>query len=129
MFSGVKMAKILFSLTVIFWACILPSTALAGVSNGSPSITSLLVDALIAVVILVCFLGALSIFSLLKGGELASGWQTLAISFMILLIGEALNILDMMKIASIGDTVVLLVRLIGIGAIMLGISKIKRVLS
>lgn len=129
MFSGVKMAKILLSLTVIFWAFILPSTALAGGSNGSPSITSLLVDALIAVVILVCFMGALSIFSLLKGGELASGWQTLAISFMILLIGEALSILDMMKIASIGDTVVLLVRLVGIGAIMLGISKIKRVLS
>jgi len=112
-----------------FCVLLLPSAAFAGSTGGASSITGLLVGALIAVVILVCFLGALSVFSLLKGGELASGWQTLAISFMILLIGEALNIVDMMKIAAIGDTVILLVRLVGIGAIMVGISKIKRVLS
>jgi hypothetical protein len=88
-----------------------------------------LVVGMIILVVVICIFLALKIFSLLKGGELASAWQLLTIAFVVLLIAEGVQLIDMLNIASLGDTAAMLIRLVGIGAVMIGMLRIKRVLS
>ncbi len=108
---------------------LIPNAACANTGEQSTSVAGLLVVALILLFAAVCFFLALKIFSLLKGGELASAWQIMAISFMILLLAEAMKLIDMLNVADLGDTVLTTVRLAGIAAVMIGVSKIRNVLS
>ena len=110
-------------------ASLAPRGAYAGSVGEDASAAGVLVVIMILLLVVICFFLALKIFSLLKGGELASAWQMLAISFMILLIAEAVKLIDMLNVANLGDTASMLIRLIGITAVMIGISKIKKALS
>lgn len=123
------MNRPIFLLAVGFAAGLVPRAAYAGIDNSAVHVPGLLIVGLMLMVMIVCFSLALKVFSLLKGGELASAWQILAISFMILLIAEAVKFVDLLNIANIGETAAMLVRLVGIGTVMIGISRIKRVLS
>jgi len=123
------MNRPLLILLAICLAIVCSNVAFAGETGSGAQFANMLVVGMIILLILICFLAALSVFSILKGGELAAGWQTLAISFMVLLIAECLNLLDLLKIVELGGTVVLIARLVAIGMVMVGITKIKRVLS
>ena len=107
----------------------IPRVAVADTDLGGSTMAGSLVVGSIILVVVVCVFLALKIFSLLKGGELASAWQMLTIAFVILLIAEGVQLIDMLNIASLGDTAAMLIRLVGIGAVMIGILRIKRVLS
>lgn len=117
------------ALTAGLAATLFPSAALADTNGVTASVAGVLIVVMILLVAVICFFLALKVFSLLKGGELASAWQLLAISFMILLIAEAVKLVDLLNVADLGDTAAMLIRLVGIAAVMLGISKIKKVLS
>ncbi len=123
------MNRLLLISLAIFLTIACSDVALADGSASGAQFANMVVVGLIILIVLICFLGALSVFSMLKGGELASGWQTLAISFMVLLIAEGLNLLNLLKIVELGSTVILVARLIAIGMVMMGITKIKKVLS
>jgi len=123
------MNRSLLILLAICMSLVCSDIAFAGDTSSGAQFADMLVVGLIILLVLVCFLGALSVFSILKGGELASGWQTLAISFIVLLIAEGLNLLDLLKIVELGSTVILIARLIAIGMVMMGITRIKKVLS
>lgn len=118
-----------FFLITVLAASLAPRGASAGSVGGSASAAGVLVAMMILLFAVICFFLALKVFSLLKGGELASAWQMLAVSFMILLIAEAVKLIDMLNVANLGDTAAMLIRLIGIAAVMIGISKIKKALS
>jgi len=112
-----------------FAAVLAPCVAFAGAEGGGSPLAGSVVVSVMLILVVVCLVLALKIFSLLKGGELASAWQILAIAFMILLIAEGVKLIDILDIANLGDTASMLIRLAGISIVMLGISKIKRVLS
>ena len=117
------------SLITCVAAASIPRVAVADTDLGGSTMAGSLVVGTIILVVVVCVFLALRIFSLLKGGELASAWQMLTIAFVILLVAEGVQLIDMLNIASLGDTAAMLIRLVGIGAVMIGILRIKRVLS
>jgi hypothetical protein len=123
------MKRLYLFLIVGLASCLTPASAYAGSGVSALPVGGLLVAGMIVLMATICFYLALKIFGLLKGGELASAWQVLAISFVILLISEAMRLIDMLNIANLGDTASMLIRLIGIATVMIGISKIKRALS
>ena len=123
------MNRSLLSLITCVGAASIPRVAVADTDLGGSTMAGSLVVGMIILVVVICFFLALKIFSLLKGGELASAWQMLAIAFLVLLIAEGVQLIDMLNIASLGDTAAMLIRLVGIGAVMIGMLRIKRVLS
>ncbi len=110
-------------------AASIPRVAVADTDLGGSTMAGSLVIGMIILVVVICIFLALKIFSLLKGGELASAWQLLTIAFVVLLIAEGVQLIDMLNIASLGNTAAMLIRLVGIGAVMIGMLRIKRVLS
>jgi hypothetical protein len=123
------MHRSLVSLITCVAAASIPRVAVADTDLGGSTMAGSLVVGMIILVVVVCIFLALRIFSLLKGGELASAWQMLAIAFVILLIAEGVQLIDMLNIAGLGNTTAMLIRLVGIGAVMIGMLRIKRVLS
>lgn len=120
------MSKFCTILLVIF---MLPGMLMAGTGDGSVSGVSLLFNGVILLVVLICFLVALKVFSILRGGELASGWQFIAISFMVLCLGQVLDLISTLELFSLNMAFVVAVRLAGVVLLMLGLARIKRVLS
>ena len=123
------MNRSLLSMITCVAAASIPRIAVADTDLGGSTMAGSLVVGTIILVIVICIFLAIKIFLLLKGGELASAWQMLAIAFVVLLIAEGVQLIDMLNIASLGDTAAMLIRLVGIGAVMIGILRIKRVLS
>ncbi len=123
------MNRSLLSLITCVAAASIPRVAVADTDLGGSTMAGSLVVGMIILVVVICIFLALKIFSLLKGGELASAWQLLTIAFVVLLIAEGVQLIDMLNIASLGDTAAMLIRLVGIGAVMIGMLRIKRVLS
>jgi hypothetical protein len=121
------MNRSLLSLITCVAAASIPRVAVADTGLGGSIVAGSLVVGAIILVVVICIYLALKILSLFKGGELASAWQMLAIAFVILLIAEAMQLIDMLNIASLGDMAAMLMRLVGIGAVMVGILRIKRV--
>ena len=107
----------------------LPGMLMAGTGEGSVSGVGLLFNGVILLVVLVCFLVALKVFAILRGGELASGWQFIAISFMVLCLGQVLELISTLELFSLNTAFVVAVRLAGVVLLMLGLTRIKRVLS
>jgi hypothetical protein len=105
-----------------------PLTAFAGGEQTASSATTMLLAVTMIAVMGVCFFVAIRVFSYLKGGELASAWQILSISFAILVIAEAVKLLAMLNIVNIHDNIVMLVRVVGLCAIMVGVARIRKVL-
>jgi len=123
------MNRLLIPIILGFVIELLPVSAYAGNGASGASTTGLLLIGLILLLVLVCFFTALKIFSFLKGGEMASAWQILAISFMILIAAEAVRLVEMLNIVNFGETPSMVLRLIGVGTIMVGIARIKKILS
>jgi hypothetical protein len=123
------MNRSLLSLITCVAAASIPRVAVADTDLGGSTMAGSLVVGMIILVVVICIFLALKIFSLLKGGELASAWQLLTIAFVVLLIAEGVQLIDMLNIASLGNTAAMLIRLVGIGAVMIGMLRIKRVLS
>ncbi|NIR64152.1 MAG: hypothetical protein GWO41_04980 [candidate division Zixibacteria bacterium] len=106
----------------------LPSALLADAASGSSDV-GVLFNGLILLVVLVCFFVALKIFSLLRGGELASGWQMLAIAFVLLCLGQLVDLMVTLEIAGLNQAMVATARLAGAFLLLLGVVRIKKVLS
>lgn len=106
----------------------LPSALLADAASGSSDV-GVLFNGLILLVVLVCFFVALKIFSLLRGGELASGWQMLAIAFVLLCLGQLIDLMVTLEIAGLNQAMVATARLAGAFLLLLGVVRIKKVLS
>jgi len=108
---------------------LLPNLLLAGTGEGSVSGVGIMFNGVILLVILVCFMVALKVFSILRGGELASGWQFIAVSFMILCLGQVLELVSTLELFSLNPAFIIAIRLAGVVLLMLGLARIKRVLS
>lgn len=108
---------------------LLPSLLLADSESGSISGIGILFSGLILVVVFVCFFLALKVFSLLRGGELASGWQMLAISFIVLCLGQLMELASSLELFNLDQVVVVTLRLAGVFLLLFGIVRIKKVLS
>ena len=106
----------------------LPSALLADAASGSSDV-GVLFNGLILLVVLVCFFVSLKIFSLLRGGELASGWQMLAIAFVLLCLGQLIDLMVTLEIAGLNQAMVATARLAGAFLLLLGVVRIKKVLS
>lgn len=108
---------------------IMPGVLFAETGSGSISGAGILINTLIFLVILACFFVAIKVFSFLRGGEMASGWQFLAISFIVLCLGQLLALASSLELFSLDMAIVVAIRLIGIFMLFLGITRIKKVLS
>ncbi len=108
---------------------LLPSLLLADSESGGISGIGILFSGLILVVVFVCFFLALKVFSLLRGGELASGWQMLAISFIVLCLGQLMELASSLELFNLDQVVVVTLRLAGVFLLLFGIVRIKKVLS
>ena len=108
---------------------LLPSLLLADSESGGVSGIGVLFGGLILLVVFVCFFLAMKIFSLLRGGELASGWQMLSISFIVLCLAQIVDLAYSMELFNISQAVVATLRLAGVFLLLLGIVRIKKVLS
>jgi hypothetical protein len=108
---------------------LLPSMLLADSYSGSTSGIGFLFSVLILMVVFVCFFLATKIFSLLRGGELASGWQMLAISFIVLCLGQLVDLASTLELFNLDQAIVVTFRLAGVFLLLLGIVRIKKVLS
>ncbi|MBD3218486.1 MAG: hypothetical protein GF310_09445 [candidate division Zixibacteria bacterium] len=108
---------------------IMPCTLAAQSAESGSAGVGLLFNGLILLVVLVCFFMAMKVFSLLRGGELASGWQMLAIAFIVLCLGQLIELASTLEIVGLNQAVVVTVRLAGVFLLLLGIVRIKKVLS
>ena len=121
----------LFRFAIIVAIVLLLAPAELAAQDGMNSTTgmNILFGAAIFLVILACFFVASRIFSFLRGGELASGWQMLAIAFIVLCISQLLDISASLELFSLNNTAVQAFRLVGVAVLMLGFIKIKNALS
>ena len=123
------MNRLLFSVITGISVWLMPSVTFAGDQSGGNGYTEGILVALMLLIAGVCFFVAVKIFSSLRGGELAAPWQIIAVSFVILLIAEALSLLNILHIANVGQYSAMVIRLLGLAAIMMGVSRIRKVLS
>ncbi|MBU1317638.1 MAG: hypothetical protein KKG33_07585 [candidate division Zixibacteria bacterium] len=123
------MNRLLFSVIAGVSVWLTPAVTYAGVQPGGSGITEGLLVALMLLLAAICFFVALKIFSSLRGGEMAAAWQILAVSFIILLIAEAVSLLNILDVANVGQYTAMVIRLLGLATIMIGVSKIRKVLS
>ena len=114
---------------ILVMMIVAPSRADASIGLADSSIAALLLAVLMILLTAMCVFIALRIFSCLKGGELASAWQVLAISFVILVIAEVVRLTGLLSIADVSENVIMLIRLVGLCTVMIGVSRIRRVLS
>jgi hypothetical protein len=120
-------SKILLSIVMI--SLFMPSILLGGDGSMAVSGLGVLFGTGIFLIILVCFFIAMKIFSMLRGGEMASGWQVLAISFIILCLGQLVELASSLELFSLDLAFVVAIRLIGVFMLLVGIMRIKKVLS
>jgi len=123
------MSTVRIVLVALILAAVLPGLLRADTGSVSASGFGVLFEAGILLVVLICFVVAMKIFSYLRGGELASGWQVLAISFIVLCLGQMMELASMLELFGLDRAVVLGIRLIGVSLLMIGVARIKKVLS
>ena len=78
---------------------------------------------------LICFSTCLKIFGLLKGGELSSGWQILAVSFIMFSLGQLLSISIDLEFVSLHHSAASVMHLLALGLVIMGVTKIKKSLT
>lgn len=123
------MNRLLFSVIAGISMWLIPAVTFAGDQSGGKGFTEGILVALMLLIAGICFFVAVKIFSSLRGGEMAAPWQIIAVSFVILLIAEAMSLLNIFEIANVGQHSAMVIRLLGLAAIMMGVSKIRKVLS
>jgi hypothetical protein len=95
---------------------------------SSPAL-AILLDILLLVGIIVCFVISARVKSFLRDGELASGWILFSLSFVLLFIGQLLNFSVDIRVAHISSSIISAVRLLSILSLASGIYFMKKVLS
>lgn len=122
------MRRILLNFVPIAALC-LPSTLLA--ANGEVDASALGVTTHLALLVggVLCCSFALKIYFLLKGGELAAGWQMLTASFLLFSIGELLSVAAALEIIGLQTNAIRIVQVLALFLILFGVVKIKRSLS
>lgn len=108
---------------------VLPTTLSADNGIESTSGMNVLFGAAIFLLILICFFVAYRIFSFLRGGELAGGWQMLAIAFIVLCLSQLIDIALSLELFTLDGVTVQVIRLLGVIVLMFGFVKIKNALS
>jgi hypothetical protein len=116
-------------LCAVILLIIMPGLLIADSGTGSISGAGVLINSLIFLIILACFFVAVKVFSFLRGGEMASGWQFLAISFIVLCLGQLLALASSLELFNLDMAIVVAIRLIGVFMLFLGITRIKKALS
>ena len=95
---------------------------------SSPAL-AILLDILLLVGIIVCFLISMRVKSFLRDGDLASGWSLFSLSFVLLFIGQLLNFSVDIRVTHISYSIISAVRLLSILSLASGIYFMKKVLS
>jgi len=95
---------------------------------SSPAL-AILLDILLLVGIMVCFVISARVKSFLRDGELASGWILFSLSFVLLFIGQLLNFSVDIRVTHISYSIISAVRLLSILSLASGIYFMKKVLS
>ena len=85
---------------------IMTGPLVADSGTGSISGAGVLINAVILLVILACFFVAMKVFSYLRGGEMAAGWQFLAISFIVLCLGQLLALASSVELFNLDMAIV-----------------------
>jgi len=114
---------------MLFFISIYPSYLAADNGGGTSSGMGALFGSIIFLVILICFFIATKIFSYLRGGEMATGWQFLSISFIILCLSQLIAVASSLELFSLSSAIVEGFRLLGVFVLLVGVSRIKKVLS
>jgi len=97
--------------------------------RGSSSLVSALLDILLLVGTLACFLISVRVKSFLKDGELASGWTLLSLSFVLLFVAQFLSLSLSVGLLNISPNIISSLRLLFILSLASGIYFMKKVLS
>jgi hypothetical protein len=122
------MKRILLYFVAVATLC-LPGTLLAANGQADASVLSLATHlALFVVGALSCSV-TLKIYFLLKGGELAAGWQMLTASFLLFSVGEVLNVAAALEIIGLQANAIRVLQVLALFLILLGVIKIKKSLS
>jgi hypothetical protein len=78
---------------------------------------------------LLCFAVCFRIYTLLRGGELSTGWQVFTFSFLILSLAEAANLATALEFFALPLALVNVLRVLALFLLFWGATKIKRSLS
>jgi hypothetical protein len=123
-------AGLLFFGAVVFFSLEAFADSPSKIATHSPSgFLSTVLDVLLLLGILFCFLSSLKVKSFLKQGELAYGWILFSFSFAILLIAQLVRLSVSSGLLDIPIILVTLTRLLSILFLALGIYFMKKVLS
>jgi hypothetical protein len=110
-------------------AFFLPATVLAGTGEAETSAIGLTTHLALLVGGVLCLAFSLRIYLLLKGGELATGWQMFAASFLTFSLAELLSVSAAVEIMALQINTIRVLQVLALFLILLGVVKIKRSLS
>lgn len=110
-------------------ALLLPAFALAG--TGEADATTVGVASHVALLIggVLCFSFAMKIYLLLKGGEMAVGWQMVTASFLLFTVSELLNISASLEIVGLQTNAIRVLQVLALFLILFGVVRIKKSLT
>jgi hypothetical protein len=122
------MSKIRLAGIAVVWL-LQAGRAGAAVGAGDTSASSVGLHLVLLVGAMLCFFVCLRIYSLLKGGELSTGWQMFSISFLIMTLAEALNLSTALEFFVIQPEFVNVARVLALFFLLFGATRIKKSLS
>jgi hypothetical protein len=99
------------------------------VAHSSSGFLPAVLDVLLLLGVLFCFLSSLKVKSFLKDGELSYGFLLFSFSFAILSVAQLFSLFVSSGLLYVPFTIVSLIRLLSILSLALGIYFIKKVLS
>ena len=119
-----------YSVSLTLVAAAIPTGSLmAQPALGEVSAVSVGIDLLLFVAGLLCFATSMKIFTLLRGGELSSGWQILSVSFLLFSIAQALELSIKLEFFKMPDTAISVMQAVAVILIFIGVARIKRALT
>ena len=134
----IRTGKRLVLLTSVWVVLLLGQTALAwdeadsfraAVDGAGGSLVGALLDVLLLAGILTCFLISVKVKSFLRDGELASGWNLVSLSFILLFVAQLLSLFLNVRLLNISGSIISTLRLLFVVSLAWGIYYMKRVLS
>jgi hypothetical protein len=118
------------SVSLAFTAVIIPVADLVAGSGGEDATAvGVGIDLLLMIAGLLCFATCMKVFSLLRGGELSSGWQMLSVSFLLFSLAQALELLVTLELFLMPENAASALHVLSLFLILIGIAKIKKALS
>ncbi|MFH2057108.1 MAG: hypothetical protein ABIJ61_14205 [bacterium] len=100
-------------------------------ANGTGEASAATVGAHLALLVfgLLCFAVCFRIYSLLRGGELSTGWQVFTAAFLLLSLAEAMNVSTALEFFTLPGELVNALRVLALFLLFWGVTKIKKSLS